>query len=515
VSYGNVVVIPIVLGREGIYGLRNADKVPIGAAKLLRNASLEDRTFRTEGGATSIGAAVGSIGRAAIDYWPTTSQQRTIAFFADGTIRKDNAEGTFSTTLVSGLSDSGVPMFVRGGSEALGNNPKIFMANGVDAVRVLSGDGATMSAISRPPADWSGTNQPRSLCVHAGYLWGAQGDRVYRSRLEDHEDFLTFPYQKPIEPGVGEYITAMASYKGFLVIWKYPLGVFILDTSNPSDSQWGTAQVGQAGTPGPLTWTKMENDILWVDPAAGWHLLSATEVAGSMRASDISAKKLGSFMRDRINVAQLTSGQLIYYAQKAVAMLAAHSPGSTNKSVRIGFDVLESADVGERWTYGDRDRNECLFTRKEGNFEIPAMIDQNGKLWELDRSSRNADGSAFTFLWELWDTDFEQLLGSQVAGYKTAGRFLQIEYEPRTEATHTVTVVRDGRSSQTINFSLEASPSTLPAVLPFVLSTSAPLRTPQKRLKGVAYRWSFSGFTTSSGADLALMKLLVGVEVMR
>src|SRR2546422_8852827 len=57
------------MGKEGVYGIRNADRVPMGGARLVRNVSLEGRTMRTEGGAASLGTAIGSAGRASLDYW--------------------------------------------------------------------------------------------------------------------------------------------------------------------------------------------------------------------------------------------------------------------------------------------------------------------------------------------------------------------------------------------------------------------------------------------------------------
>jgi len=54
---------------------------------------------------------------------------------------------------------------------------KVFMADRVNPVRVLSDDGAVMNVISNPPADWSGSNQSYCLCSHAGYLWGARPGR--------------------------------------------------------------------------------------------------------------------------------------------------------------------------------------------------------------------------------------------------------------------------------------------------------------------------------------------------
>jgi hypothetical protein len=507
------IIVPIVLGKDGVYGIRNADRVPMGGAKLLRNVSMEDRTLRTEGGAASLGTAVGSSARASIDYFPTSTQQRTVTAFADGTVRKDDGEGTYSAALVSGLTTSGqIPHFVEAGAEALGNNKKLFMADRVNAVRVLSGDGAAMTTIANPPADWAGANQPFCLCNHGGFLWGALGDRVYRSSQLDHEDFLTFPYQRPVFPGVGEYIVAMWSYKGFLVIWKYPRGVFLLDTRDPAEAQWGLNQVGPAGAVGPYNVIGLEDDVLSVDPAGGWHLLSQTQASGSVRASDLTAKKLGSFMRERVNLSQLATAQLVYYEQKAVAMLACHQAGLTTKNIRITLDTLDAAETGEKWAYSDRDRNEALFMRKEGNFAIPAMVDANGKLWELDRTNRSQDGAAFTFEWQLWDTDFSQFVG-QAVGRRTAGRFLQLEYDPRNAATHTINVNRDGGLAQSLSFNLAEQPATLPAVLPFVLGQASPKRTEQKRLKGIAYRWAFAGHTTSA-VDVSLMKLYIGLDVV-
>ena len=43
-----------------MYGIRNADRVPMGGARLVRNVSLEDRTIWTESGAASLGTAIGS-----------------------------------------------------------------------------------------------------------------------------------------------------------------------------------------------------------------------------------------------------------------------------------------------------------------------------------------------------------------------------------------------------------------------------------------------------------------------
>src|SRR5437660_11547280 len=67
--YDQTIIVPVVVGKEGVYGIRNADRGPMGGARLVRNVSLEGRTMRTEGGAASLGTAIGSAGRASLDYW--------------------------------------------------------------------------------------------------------------------------------------------------------------------------------------------------------------------------------------------------------------------------------------------------------------------------------------------------------------------------------------------------------------------------------------------------------------
>jgi len=58
-AYDGVTVVEIVLGREGLWGLRNRNLVPIGGLIQLRNATLEDHSVRVGGGAVLVGSAFG------------------------------------------------------------------------------------------------------------------------------------------------------------------------------------------------------------------------------------------------------------------------------------------------------------------------------------------------------------------------------------------------------------------------------------------------------------------------
>ena len=509
--FDGVTVIPILMGREGLFGIRNAAQIPLGAFRTLRNATLEDNTLRKMGGAAKLGTAIDAVTvLAAIDFWPDTATQRTLAFTSDGVLQKDNGSGASWTDLATGLSVSGAPGFAIGGAEELGKTRKAFLFDGVNSPRVQSADAASAAAISKPADDWVGTTQPRAMTVHDdGRMWAAVGSNLYGSLPNDHEDFTSFRLVIPVAGGnLGEYIAALRSYKGLLLVWKYPRGAYAVDTSEAAPR---VVKFAEAGVYGPQNPQQVEDDLLWIAPDGSWHLASATQATGSIRATDITAKKLGSFFREQINLAQLATAQLIYYSHKGVAQLACHSVGQTTKNRAVNFDVLKAAEVGERWTLTDRDRNEALFLRKKSGIEIPAMGDAAGQIWELDQTDRNKDSAAYTVEAELFDNDFARVV-PKWEGRKKHSRFLQVEYDPRTAATLGVDVILDGTTSQSLTFTLDSGPGALPQVLPFTLQGATTRLSQRKRMTGAFNRMALRLRNSGLNEDPSVIKLLVGVE---
>ena len=470
-----------------------------------------------------------SQGNAALDYFPSNAVQRTIAAFADGTIRKDDGSGASWVTLVSGLTTSGaVPMFVNCGEEAAGNNRKVAYCDGVNSVRILAADGAAMTVLATPPADWSGTNQPRTLVLDRhGYLWGggnANGPhQMHRSLATNHENFTGTVFNMLLGPDLEEqYIAASIAYKTGVLVWKYPVGVYFIDTSDATPANWRAVKVGRAGASGPGNIVVAEDDVIWPAPDGSWHALSATAATGSVKASDFASRKLGAFSRDQINLNQLSTAQLIYYSHKQELMLACHASGQSAKNRRLHLDInarpgsttqpQAAPVVGERWHWGDRDRNEALFLRQKSGIQIPAMLDASGQLWELDRPNRNADSAGYTFEWFIADSDFAQLVkGWQ--GRKKNGRFLQIEHASTGSATHTVEVFRDGDLKQTITFALAGGSAALPLALSATLGADTMQVTARRKLKGQAHRWALRGYSTVANEDVSIAKLLIGLDL--
>ena len=522
-AYDGVTVVEIVLGREGLWGLRNRNLVPIGGLIQLRNATLEDHSVRVGGGAVLVGSAFGGgavAGVEAIDYWPDVSTQRAVVVGDDGAVYKDDGAGGGWATVVTGLTTANwVPHLVAGGAEAAGSNRKLFLFTRVNAVRVLSGDGAAMAAITSPPAAWgTGANNPGFGVVHQGYLWAAgMGNDPHgldRSLQTDHENFTGTVYHMRVFPGEGERLVAGLTYKGVLLLWKYPEGLYAVDTSDANDANWRIIKVGAPGAAGPRNIIAIEDDVIWMAPDGTWHLVSATTATGSVRAEDIAARKLGRFIGEQFNLStvRMQAAQLIYYAYKQEVQAALSGIGQTAKNRRLHLDLNRRTEIGDRWVYWDRDRNEALFMRKVNGLPIPAMIDHVGQLWSLDQATRSANGAAYTSEWFTRDSDFGELVPGWQGRFKNL-RFLQLEYDAKSAASHTVEVYLDGDLVQSIVFALTAAGAVLPFTLPATLGAGGLLTTGRRRCVGRGRRIAFRGSSSIAGQDISLTRLLVGLEV--
>ena len=517
--WDGVTPIRILLGRDGLYGLKNTDRVPLGGLLQLRNATLEDTTLRTAGGAAKLGTAIPGAPKisAAVDYFPTTGQQRTVVMASDGTLQKDDGAGGGWATLLSGLTASGaVPFFTPGGGEVLNNDRLLFYADGLNQERVMVADGASFAALTSPPADWAGTNRPSAFVIHEGYNW-AFGNKnaphlLYRSLHTNHRDFTTTRFAVPIFSGEGEYLVGGLSYKGGLLLWKFPEGAYWYDTRNADTNEWRAFKVGAGGMPGPGCCVLIEDDAIWVDPYGGVHMISATTATGSVRAQDLAYRKLGRFIPDQISREELPRANLIYYSDKQQLWLACAATGATTKNRRLILDLNNKGEVGERWSFEDRDTNEALFLRKKAGVLRPAMGDDVGQLWELDQVTRSKDGAGYTFEWWLADTDFAQRVPGWAGKLKNL-HYLQALHVPLSTVSHSIEVWRDGNLRQTLAVALSGGSVSFPLTLPFTFGAEMMQVTRPRRLRGQARRLAFRGLSTVAATDISLSGLIVGVTL--
>lgn len=238
--------------------------------------------------------------RSGWDWWPDAATHRVIGYFEDGSIRKDTfGTGTFATTLATGVTVAATKtiQFVEAGKEVAANARKLFMFMGPDtAPAFLSGDGATTSAFTATAADWAAaTDKPTCGALHSSRLWAAGNandpHRVYYSTTTNHSDFTgAGSGSLSIFPGEGQRIVALASFRGLLVVWKYPFGVYLVDTTDPTITNWKIARVTlDVGGVSPNGWCMVENRIVFINLHGHLFSLEAVQDFGSVAINDLTA----------------------------------------------------------------------------------------------------------------------------------------------------------------------------------------------------------------------------------
>ncbi|MFQ5915725.1 MAG: hypothetical protein ACE5JS_21340 [Nitrospinota bacterium] len=512
-------IVELPLGGEGLTGSRSAGSVR--PAQLLEADSLtyEDRTLRKEGGASKYNStAITGTPQviAGHDWWPTDGAQRMVVVTSDGKILKDSGGGTFGTTLASGLTVAGtIPVFVEGGKEAAAGNRKLFCFTGKNAVQVLSADGATTAALATPPADWSGANQPLGGAVHEGRLWGFGNlndpHRTYYSTPTDHEDFTgANSGSLSIFPGEGERILAGVSFKGYLVLFKFPVGIYLADTSSATLANWRVVRLtGAVGIASPLAWCVVDDDILFLDATANLQLLSAVTEFGDIASRNLSeVAEMGPFIRNTFNLAQLGETRAVYYNAKREAHFAIARTGATKNTGRLVVDFSRLDLPRFRWS--SRDTCQSLWLKKDSD-KVPRMVsgDDAGFVWNMDQAGRSKDGSGYNGQFQTPHHDLSFLEPALAAKRKNFD-FLEIIVDPKGNWNLGVDVYIDGALKQTLAFNMGTTGSTLGS---FVLGTDKlagdQVLNRKKRLGLSGRRISLVGRNSGAGQDFSVARMIL------
>lgn len=504
----------IPIGARGLYGSKNHAATPFDALIQALNVTLENGTIQKEGGATKYNSTA-ITGTPSIlggfDWWPTTTTQRMVVLTDAGDLLKDDGTGAFATTLASGLTVTNVvPVFVAGGREAIASNRKLFIFTGLNQVQVLSADGATTTNLATPPADWA-TQQPITGVVHDQRLWAASRHRVYYSTPDSHEDFTgNGSGQLPVFSGDGEEIVALASFKGVLLVFKRPAGVYVVDTRNASIVQLQVHVVTRAfGAAGPAALTQIDNDLLFADQNAGLHVISAVQEYGDVASSDITQiADLLPFIRSEINLAQFGIIRCIYYSAKRQAHIAMPGLSATHNNRRLIVD-FNRRDLA-RFHFSDRDDNVSLWLRKDTN-NIPRLVhgDNAGFIYLMDQDSRSKDGSGYNGQFQTAYTDFSHL-DLKLATVRKIADFLELVVEPKGNWNCTVDVFWDGTYIHTIQFNMGLTGAALGS---FVLGTDRlagdQIVNRRRRMLGSGRRLSLLFRNSSDGQDFSIARAYV------
>lgn len=517
-------VFPIPVGQGGLVGTKNQGQIAPDKLIVARNISMYGLTLSKEGGAAKYNSSA-ITGAPQItggwDWFPTPGVQRCIVFTDAGKILRDDGTGTFPTTLKSGLSTSTtqVPVFVEGGKEVAANNRKLVIFSATNKPQVLSGDGVTTSDLATPPADWSGVNQPTFGFIHEGRLWagGNPNDpyRLYYSTTTNHEDFTggsgaTASGSLTIYPGQAERLTGAMSFKGGVIAWKFPVGIYLVDTTDPTIANWKIKKLSEyVGGVSPLGHCITDNDVIFMDPTANIHLLSAVNDYGSISASNLARTNMFyTFLQDNLGLGQLGLVRAVYYDAKREVHFACAGAGATKNTVRVKVDFNHEQQV--RFSYSDRDTCQSLWLRRDAN-NVPRLTsgDDAGFVWNMDQTTKSKAGVGYSGAFQTPYMDFSWI-DPKLATVRKIGQFLECVVAPTGNWNLSVDILWDGTTVQTVTFNMGVTGAILGA---FVLGTDKlagdQILNRKRRIVGSGRRLSLAGVNSGAGEDFSVAQFLL------
>lgn len=510
-----VQILEIPCGSGGLNSLDTIGKYPIEDLRLAENLTYEDDTWRKEGGSSKINTVVitGTPAPSITglwDFWSDSSTQVRIAGTSDGRIISFDIDG-IENTLVDSLTSDKMWVFV----EAYGASytRKLFCFNGADPVRVTT-LGVTSSIIATPPADWTGSNQPVAGVVHNGRLWGFgnlnQPNRVYYSSLDVHEEFSGGTSGTiNVYPGEGQKLIGAYSFAGRLYLFKYPRGIYWIDDSSTTTTEWRCRRLTNAvGLASPLALAQTENDVFFMSSEGLIYSLAAVQdygEAASVKTAAILPEKIGNYLRANMALNRIANVVATYYDYKKEWHLAYAQTGYAYNNRRLVIDVKDTQNL--RIRVSNIGVCESMALSRDSNYINRPMVGDNvGFIRWLDNSTRNKDGAAYTGKFETGDIEL-----AKGENRRVNLQYVEAIYKPLGDHNLTLDIYADGVKTQSVDVYMGISGGVLGT---FILGTDilagGNVKSARKRIVGDCRRIRLVGYNSGLNQDFSISNILVG-----
>jgi hypothetical protein len=248
-----------------------------------------------------------------------TAATQKICGYTDGGKILDVAATGASVELKTGLDTNKYPVFAEGyGSSSI---RKLFIFNNANTPQTWDGVDTVTADISNPNTDWA-ANKPAGAVMYANRLW-AWGNAnylhtMYASSATDHENFTPGggAVLMTVYAGEGEKIIGCIAALGKLFIFKRPFGIYMIDASDPTSTNWTVKRVTyDYGIAGPYACATDGVNVIFL----GYDGLPYAVVPDDSTLTGVDIKPLGhaiigSYVQDDINYNQIHSS--IVYAFK-------------------------------------------------------------------------------------------------------------------------------------------------------------------------------------------------------
>ena len=514
-------VAEIPTGEFGLNGSNNEARLPPGSLTIANSVNLSEGGLVKEGGSakyneTAVSGSVSVLG--GVDWHPSDSIQRQIIFSSDGRVLRATGSTTGAYSNIGTGLNTGVNnvVFVEAGAEVLANNRKLFMFNGKNSPRIVDGDAVALTTMGNPAADWadSASGAPVWGAGHLNRLWagGNVNDphRAYYSTVSDHAEFTTTGAGSfAVYPGEGEKIVAGASFKGHLFLWKFPRGIYYIDSRDPTLANWRVDRLSSTiGMAGPKAFTVVDEDIVFMDSSGQFQIISNITEESRTTSNLSRMQYMGQWVRENCNMSQLDRVQMVYYAHRREVHCAIAGKGSTVNNLRIVIDFNEQGLV--RFYSSDKDVCESLWMKQDSDFiERLTSGDDAGFTWNLDQDTKSKDGSGFAGEYRTAYMDLSHL-DPALAVVNKNFHWLELVTNPTGNFDLNVTVFIDGTETETVTFNMGTDGAALGS---FVLDTDAlggdTVLNKKRRIHGYGRRISLLARNTGAGEDFNISRMFL------
>lgn len=458
------------------------------------------------------------------DWFPyLDTTQRSIIVCGNRTIRKDTqGVGTYPTTLtVLPNPPSNTPVFVEGGREESANPRKLFIYTGANNIQVLAADNNNTTNLANPPSDFTSGAYPLGGTIHLGShiaFGGINPHWIYMSDPTNHEDFdasNTSVVYLPVYPGVGQYIAALVSFQGMLIVFKYPRGIFYINMLTPGITNWFTVQVSlEVGIAGPNAWAYRDDDVVFMDCTGSVHSLLAIINFGFYGVKSLSDTKwIRNFIVNNINQVQIPAVQCVYYLFKREVHFLLTKFGQPLGGMRLVMDV--NNPQMNRFRYSDKDNLTCLWmARNPALIATPWGADPMGDIWELDQTNKSNNGYGYNSIFQTAFVDFSTIL-PQLGAKRKNFKFLEVVGDTEGNWSIMADVYVDANYVYTTMFTMGVLATGLGSIIlgQSTLSGGGSPTSNRKRLIGSGKRISVTFSLFGANEDFSVSSLIYSFTV--
>ena len=505
----------IPLGNLGLLTDRSPSELPMGALIGANNVVVSEGLVQKAPGtliynpSNQLPKIVGLF-----DWRPSIAVQYLVALCADGTIYRDEGDGTFngSTAIKTGLGSlTPRSQIVPGGNETAGRDKKLFFfTDGAKQLQVLSGTTSTVSDIGMPASDWSTNNYPRCGVTHRNRLWAFQSQRAYASNTGDHENFQTSVLTQNIFPGEGGDIIGAMVFKGRLFAFKEGEYVYYLEDSAADSGTWFWRKLSSNfGLSSPNAITNPIDDIFAGNSTGTITSYKAVDALGDVESSDVfRIAQIERYLRRTTHPGGIGVQHGIYDEELKRLYYTYRSTYTTENDMLLCIDVNRDFP---RVTYWQKGTPTCLALRNTINdIAVPIYGSSDGYVHIMNYEDRLEGSTAYEGSFQTSFMDFKEADPSLATRQKQYD-FLWVEFVEEGEYDLSIDVYIDGRFMETVTTSMKPRGDALGT---FTLGTdrlgqNTTLSSPIP-IHGMGRRISFRCYNSGSNQSFQVASLTVG-----